>query len=221
MVLSGLELLLQWFFVSQLLLSLCSSDDENSQGPGSLRFDFGSLATATLFLGICSAEGVPQLYSFESANISRASHYVDTSPTNVWRALEQATSPAFPLPSILHAIPIPVDVTIDEGTQLGSIRKVAFEGREGSGYLTMHVVERTQNRVVFEVLSDTSPIAAWVAHRKLIYQVAPEKNGTRLSVHLEYDRLLAPAWFFSPMTRGAAYLAMDVLARDVKARAEL
>ena len=83
------------------------------------------------------------------------------------------------------------------------------------------MVERTETKAVFDVISDTSPFANWVAHRRLIYQVREENDGSRLDITLEYDRQLAPAWFFSPMIKGAAYLAMDVLARDVKERAEL
>jgi hypothetical protein len=40
-------------------------------------------------------------------------------------------------------------------------------------------------------------------------------------VQLNFERKLAPKWFFGPMMRGAAYLAADVLVRDVAARAEL
>jgi hypothetical protein len=36
----------------------------------------------------------------------------------------------------------------------------------------------------------------------------------------DYDRLLSPAWFFRPYIRVPAYLAVDVLARDAKERAE-
>lgn len=70
------------------------------------------------------------------------------------------------------------------------------------------------------MLSDTSPIANWVAHKSLEYRVEGRGDATKLTVTLEYDRLLAPAWFFDFLMGGATYLAMDVLARDVKKRAE-
>ena len=74
---------------------------------------------------------------------------------------------------------------------------------------------------MFEILSDTSPFAMWVAHKHLTYRVeAAGNDATRLTVSLDYDRMLAPSWFFTPATKGAARLAMDVLARDVKSRAE-
>lgn len=191
-----------------------------SNGPENRLFDFGSLAVSGIFLSVFSLEGHPHSFAFPSGNESFASYHVDATPDQVWRAMEQATSPDFPLPSILSVFPQPTKVVTDEGTALGATRKVAFQGREGMGFLTFKVVERTNAIAVFKALSDTSPYAGWVAHKRLIYKILPEGSGTRLTVSLEYDRLLAPAWFFSPMTSGAAYLAMDVLARDVKTRAE-
>ncbi|WP_298256943.1 SRPBCC family protein [uncultured Litoreibacter sp.] len=188
--------------------------------PKSRFFDFGSLAVAFGVLCVCSLEGLPHAYSFSQTNRSEASHLVAASPAQVWATLEQATQPSFPLPEVLRVFPQPVEVVIDEGVALGAMRKVKFEGREGQGYLTLQVVERSEDAVVFKVLSDSSPFATWLKHRHLTYHVQAEPHGTRVSVSLEYDRLLAPSWFFTPVTKGAAYLAMDVLARDVMARAE-
>ena len=60
----------------------------------------------------------------------------------------------------------------------------------------------------------------WMRQRTLTYRVEPEGSGSRLTVTSEYDRLLAPAWFFQPCMRLASFLAVDVLARDTKARAQ-
>ncbi|MEP3345396.1 MAG: SRPBCC family protein [Litoreibacter sp.] len=189
-------------------------------GPDSRLFDFGSVGLATAALCVCSLEGLPNSYAFGVANEGVASRFVDASPAKVWDAMGVATSPSFPLPDILQVFPQPVGVVIDEGVGLGAMRKVKIAGREGTGYLTLQVVERTQTTAVFKVLSDTSPIGRWVQHQYLTYSVVPDGEGTRLSVSLEYDRLLAPSWFFTPLTKGAAHLAMDVLARDVATRAE-
>ncbi|MEM7634840.1 MAG: hypothetical protein AAF299_09795 [Pseudomonadota bacterium] len=183
-------------------------------------FDFGSIAATALVLCLASLEGLPNTYAFGPAGRSTASYHVGVGPDHVWQTMEQATSPEFPLPGFLRILPHPVDVVIDQGTRLGAMRKVKIQGREGTGYLTFRVVERTSTAAVFEVISDTSPIAAWVAHKRLVYEAEPDGDGTRLKVSVDYDRLLAPAWFFSPVTKGAAFLAVDVLARDVKSRAE-
>jgi hypothetical protein len=106
------------------------------------------------------------------------------------------------------------------GAARGARRVVHFRGREGAGDLTLRVGSRTTEEARFDVVSDTSPIAHWVRHRSLAYRVEAAPGGARLTVSLDYDRRLAPSWFFRPFMRLAASLAVDVLARDTKARAE-
>lgn len=181
------------------------------------------IATVVVVIGllsVLSAEGVVGLYGFQTNKSATASVNISASANNVWDVLEIATSPKFPLPKVLWMIPRPVDVVVDEGVQLHANRVVKFKGREGAGYLRLKVVDKSDDRAVFEVLSDDSPIAEWSAHRTLTYQVTGDGPHTKLTVKLEYDRLLAPAWFFNMMIGLAATQAMDVLARDVKARAE-
>jgi len=138
----------------------------------------------------------------------------------VWQALDTATQPDFPIPSFIAAFPRPVDVMVDEGTALGAKRVVKFKGREGEGLLSLEVTDRTANNAIFTVLSDTSPIAQWVAHRSIEYRVEPAGLNTKLTVSIQYERKLAPAWFFNPFMNGATAMAMNVLASDVKERAE-
>ena len=84
----------------------------------------------------------------------------------------------------------------------------------------MQVVERTDEFAVYRVIKDTSPIANWVKHNSISFRVNTTPSGARLTVTADYDLLLAPAWFFQPLVALAARLAVDVLARDTKARAE-
>ena len=176
--------------------------------------------TGSLLLG-ASLEGVKGFYTFSSTSNASASLSININAARVWQTLETATQPEFPLPSILTVFPRPVDVLVDEGIALHANRVVRFEGREGEGLLRLRVTERSPAHVKFQVLSDSSPIANWVAHKSLTYRVTAKGASTQLTVVLDYDRLLAPAWFFNTLIGGATFLAMDVLARDVKARAEL
>lgn len=193
---------------------------DNNGGPENRLFDFASIGLGTIVLVAASLEGLPDSYSFKAANQSSASTFIDAQPALVWKTMETATSPDYPLPVLLGLFPQPVAVVIDQGTALGAMRKVKFEGREGIGFLSLQVVARTSTKAVFQILSDSSPYANWVTYDTLIYDVASEGNGSRLTVTLGYKRLLAPAWFFTPTVKGAAYLAMSVLARDVKFRSE-
>lgn len=182
--------------------------------------EVASLVIIVVLLGGASVEGLPWAYVFTSGNQSTASQYVAARPTTVWNSMQTATSPAFPLPEILKIFPQPVAVPVDEGTGLDANRIVLMRGREGEGRLHLRVVESDGRMARFAVLSDTSPFANWVGFRFLTYRLEPEGRGTRLDVTLDYDRLLAPAWAFTPLIRGAAHLAMDVLVRDTKRRAE-
>lgn len=193
---------------------------KRGNGPENRLFDFGSIAFVSLALILGSLEGLPNSYSFRTDSESAASSFVNARPMLVWEVMEQATSPEIPLPAVLGMFPRPVAVVKDEGTAFGSLRKVKFHGREGIGYLTLKVVERSDTRAVFKVLSDSSPYSHWVEYKDLTYELHHEGDGSRLTVTLQYKRLLAPAWFFTPVIKGAAYLAMDVLVRDVKFRSE-
>jgi len=182
--------------------------------------ELASIFLTALFLIGASLEGVKGAYSFNSVASSSASQLIKGNKESVWLKLETATRPKFPLPPILTIFPHPVEVMVDEGTALMADRIVKFEGREGVGLLHLRVIEKTEDHVKFQVISDTSPIANWVKHETLTYRVKSTDKGTLLSVELSYNRLLSPAWFFSPFIGGATHLAMDVLARDVKFRTE-
>jgi hypothetical protein len=97
---------------------------------------------------------------------------------------------------------------------------VHFKGREGAGDLVLKVVRRTESEAVFEAVSDNSPIAMWMRHKALTFRIDPHPAGQLLTVTLDYERQLAPAWFFGPFMRHAATFAVDVLARDTTERAE-
>lgn len=182
--------------------------------------DYGTIIFAFLILTVASAEGVPNFFAFSNKGTSTASVTIDASPKTVWQTMQRATSPAIPLPNMLSSFPKPTNVVIDEGTTLGANRKVLFEGREGTGYLTLRVMQSTPETAVFHVLSDTTPFANWVSYKTLSYTTHVVGDQTQLDVTLTYERDLAPSWFFTPVVKFAAYLAMGVLAKDVKNRAE-
>jgi hypothetical protein len=204
------------YFVFRMIARL------RSRAPGSddgRLNDIGPITIVLLVVGVASLEGVPESYSFSSLDHASSSYLVDAPPAAVWRAVGRATSPQFALPAFLHSIPQPVAVLVDEGADLGARRIVRFAGREGEGDLTLQVVRRSEEEAVFHAVSDTSPIAHWVRQKELTFRIEPVGSGSRLSVSLDYDRRLSPAWFFGPYIRLAAFMAVDVLARDTAERA--
>lgn len=116
-----------------------SSDDDSTTN------DFGSLALVLAITGVASLEGLTNTYKFTTNSSITAQQVIAAPSMKVWQTMEQATSPSFALPNILHSFPKPVDVVVDEGVGLGAVRKVQFQGREGLGYLTLRVIERTDS----------------------------------------------------------------------------
>jgi hypothetical protein len=192
-----------------------NSDD----GPESKFFDLGTLAVVSAVLVTASLEGTPYGYAFARQDRAAASHEIAAPAARVWATMQTATSPAFPLPAVLSLFPQPTAVVVDEGTVLGANRVVQFAGREGAGQLHLRVTDASADRATFTVVSDTTPYAGWIRYTSLSYVVTPQGHNTLLTVAIEYERQLAPRWFFGPMMRGAAHLAADGLARDVAVRA--
>jgi hypothetical protein len=193
------------------------------KGPTDTRlFDVATLALTLAFIGGSSLEGITPALTYWSTDTARTSVLIAAPVDRVWQHIGKATSPAFPLPVMLHSIPRPIAIVTDEGAALGARRVVRFQGREGEGDLSLQVIRRTETDAVFQVQSDESPIAMWVRHKDITFHVERlTETTTRLTVALSYERLLSPAWFFRPYMHVAAALAMGVLARDTKARAEL
>jgi hypothetical protein len=188
-------------------------------GGGKLH-DFGAVALALCAIGTASLEGVIPALTFAGDGRASSSVVVAAPPERLWQEIGRATSPEFPLPLALKSIPQPVAVLVDEGAALGARRIVRFKGREGEGDLALKVIRRTDTEAVFEAVSDDSPIAMWIRHKALTFRVDPHPAGLKLTVTLDYERQLAPAWFFGPFMRQASTFAVDVLARDTKERAE-
>lgn len=88
-----------------------------------------------------------------------------------------------------------------------------FKARKGC-------VESADSAKRFQEALDTSPYTNWVRYQSLSKRTRTEHGPTISDAIPEYDRLLASARFFAPAIQGAAYLVLDVLARDVKSRPE-
>ena len=183
--------------------------------------DVSVLATIFTLVTLASLEGTSGFYRFAGTGQATASVMIDAPPQRVWAVMQTATAAEFPLPGILQAFPQPVAVRVDEGTGFGAKRVVVFAGREGRGELHLEVVNQEGLRSVFRTVSDSTPMAQWIAINSISYEVLPDVRGSRLNVTLDYERLLAPWLIFSPMMTLAGKLSMGVLAEDTKARAEM
>jgi hypothetical protein len=70
--------------------------------------------------------------------------------------------------------------------------------------------------VVFDVQHDATPVAGWMTMRRATVTWAETKPGsTVVRWALEFDRELAPAFYFAPLERYAARLAAGYLIETV------
>jgi len=206
--------------IVRLIKYLLGADTKEQDDDHNKLNEVASIMLVGGFLLASSLEGVSGAYSFNASSTASSSKIISATEAQVWQTLNTATQPDFPIPSFITVFPRPVDVVVDEGTALGAKRVVKFKGREGEGLLSLEVTKRSATSALFTVQSDTSPIAQWVAHQSIEYRVEPAGPNTKLTVSIQYERKLAPAWFFNPFMNGATTMAMNVLASDVKSRAE-
>ena len=87
-------------------------------GGNSRLYDAGAVAVALLAIGTASLEGVPGAYSLAPAGQASSTYAISAPAARVWQAVGTATSPNFPLPAMLHSIPRPVAIVVDEGAAL-------------------------------------------------------------------------------------------------------
>lgn len=171
----------------------------------------GPLAVVGLVL-LASLEGaVPGLH-FPTAGAVEAVRVLDASPAQVEAAL--AATPRFdtPMPTLLRiGFPRPVDAR-GEGLDVGDRRRVRFvgddhHGRTHVGDLVLEVSESAPGRVVFTLVSDHTRVAQWLRWSRAEVEWTPMGGRTRVRWRLEYERRLAPFWYFRPVQHVTAHAA--------------
>jgi len=127
-----------------------------------------------------------------------------------------ASTPVFdaPVPAFFRRARFPQPVAAEgSGLDVGATRRVMFSSPMGPAPLDLRVAERGRGRVVFLVTGDATPIAGWMTLRRAVVTWSPAPAGTRVRWELEFDRELAPAFYFAPLERYAARLAARYLIR--------
>jgi hypothetical protein len=165
---------------------------------------------------MASLEGVAPGVEFPRAGSVEVIRHVAVAPSAVEAALAAAPRFEAPLPVLLRlGFPRPVRAS-GHGLDLGDRRRVTFvgdahHGRTHIGDLVLEVVVAEPGRVAFEVVEDGTRVAQWLRWRRAAVTWTPDGSGTRVSWRLDYERQLAPAWYFGPVQHGAARLAAGYL----------
>ncbi|MEO1857790.1 MAG: hypothetical protein ABGY95_10585 [Rubritalea sp.] len=160
--------------------------------------------SVVVVLGIMSIEGVNESLSFERAETITIQRDLEMSSDQVRQHLTQG--PAFDLeqlPGFLQlGFPCPQNIK-GNGIELGNTWTIHFAGGEGKpGDLVVQVTESTAERITLSCVSDQSHIAHWLSWKDITWNLDPTANDrTIVTMTINYNRDLDPAWYFKPIER--------------------
>lgn len=175
---------------------------------------------------VMATEGVLPMTTFATDSTVSATRVFDASSDEVGSAVGSPLRFHEVAPSGILSWGFPEPQHDDvQGSQVGDRRIVEFAGAhhrpammsthhwgEQSSALTLEVTERSATSVRMRVVSDTTPLATWLTWKTIDIGWSEQGDGrTAVTWTLNFDRELAPAWYFGPIEcvvaeRAAGYL---------------
>ena len=73
----------------------------------------------------------------------------------------------------------------------------------------MEVIEQTDRFVRLAMIEDTTMAGTWLRWTETVFDVTPTPSGSRVTMVMEYELLLDPAWYFGPIVATGAGEAAD------------
>jgi hypothetical protein len=160
-----------------------------------------------------SFEGSRPWLSLNREETATAARVVQASPREIESALRLSPRTDLPIPLFFRmGFPQPTEAH-GSGLQPGALRTIHFAGGEGRpGDVVLQVVESGPGHARFNVVSDHSKIAHWLAWEFAdVRWQALDARQTRVEWTLGYKRLLDPAWYFRPWERYVVRISADYL----------
>lgn len=155
-------------------------------------------------LALVSLEGVSESLSFARDEVVQVTGVWEGTGAEAKQKLAQPNFDLDELPTFLKlGFPLPQSIH-GEGLEVGSVWQVHMAGGEGEpGDVKVVVKESSDQKVRFRLVKDTSHIAHWLHWRDITWEFkeGDEPNKTEVTMTIEYDRLLDPAWYFKPVER--------------------
>ncbi|OZD01006.1 hypothetical protein CH275_19760 [Rhodococcus sp. 06-235-1A] len=214
------------FYAVAILVAVVVGYVRKQAGGGTLQ-----VAVLPVLLLVMASEGVLPATTFPSDSTVSATRVFDASSADVARAVGSPMRFHDVQPSgiLSWGFPEPMHDRLEggevEGSAVGDRRVIEFAGAhhrpallsthhwgEQSSELTLEVVEQTPTSVRLRMVSDTTPLATWLTWKSIEIGWAEQGSGrTAVTWTLNYDRELAPAWYFGPIEnvvaeRAAGYL---------------
>jgi hypothetical protein len=173
-----------------------------------------TLSCLALVLLPMSLEGVIPALTFNRTQTVEVSQVVNAPADAVEHQLALSPDITTELPAPLRiGFPRPLAAT-GEGLEIGAMRTIHFAGAEGDppGDLTMRVAAREPGFIRFQTVSDTSKLTQWIAwdSSEVRWQQI-DATHTEVRWRVQFERQLDPAWYFTPLERGAIHEAAKYL----------
>ena len=174
------------------------------------RFGKGSIQAQIIpfIVVLASLEGVTNATTFNRYNEVTYSQVVQTDIGTIKERLERPPEPQGKRHWILALFPMPRtigSVVLEEG----AVRTYEFEyhrwfaANTHSGQINVTFVEVSNNRVK-TTIEDTSYISGYLKLHGTELTLEPvSETATRVTLNIEFDRMIDPVWYFEPLQRFA------------------
>ncbi len=171
------------------------------------------LCTSLVLLPMC-LEGVFPATTWNRAQSVTVERVVQGSTDAVEGALAHSPNIHQTLPAYLAiGFPRPLQA-YGEGLAVGASRTIHFSGAEGDpeGDLIMRVSDRRAGYVRYQTVSDASKLTQWLRWNSSEVSWQPiDRDHTRVTWTIQFERQLDPAWYFVLWERAAVYEAAAYL----------
>ena len=150
-----------------------------------------------LLLLLGGAEGT--LYEFESRITAAETRTIDISADELLTSLNRPAE----LPEIeplLFALPFPQPVNFSErgNLELGAIREIEFSD---GGAIALEVTEIGDSSITWSFVATTTSLGDWMTLHSATASWVETPDGLELTVEIDFERQLAPAFYFDPLQR--------------------
>jgi hypothetical protein len=178
-----------------------------------------TLQTAAIvtILGLLSLEGTTEFTTIPRGNEIVESKVINASVDDVRNQIAKTPELGKSKPFFLKIFPYPAEIS-GSGLKVGDERKVKFIAYKHiwwtkvEGDLVLKISESTPNKIKFEATKDDSYLSHYLTWQSSEIVLEPlDKNHTKVTWKLSYQRILDPAWYFSPMQHYAVSLAAKEL----------
>ncbi|MEO0424788.1 MAG: hypothetical protein AAF184_20800 [Pseudomonadota bacterium] len=175
-----------------------------------------------VLLLLASVEGVTPSLTMPTHAVVAATRVVSLAPGEIRANLANQTSVDASSNPVLALFPMPYAVETGD-LRVGAIHRVHYRYHRWfftnthEGTTILRITESDPTRIAAELVSDTSYLAKYLAVHELVLEMTPRADGrTAVTITVDFDRKLSPAWYFGPLEayavrRMAGHLIQEVL----------